>query len=252
MPEHSTYQKLLEITGKRGSGFVMLIDPDKLPYRQIGKQIETAADAGVDAFFIGGSYLIEENFNRYISEVKRFAGDIPAIIFPGSTRQISAHADAILFLSLISGRNPEHLIGSQVTAAPLIWKLNLEAISCGYMLVESGQLTSVQYSSNSLPIPREKPSIALAHGLAAQFLGMKSIYLEAGSGAVQTVPEAMIRLLREHLDILIFVGGGIRTPEEAARKALAGAHFVVVGNFFEEGENLSRLKEFAEAIHHKA
>lgn len=252
MAEENTYQRMLDIAARKGSGFILLIDPDKLPLSQIEARVQRAARAGVDIFFIGGSFLTVENFDEYIARVKAAAGDVAVIIFPGSVQQISPKADAILFLSLISGRNPEHLIGSQVTAAPLIWKMQLEAISCGYMLIESGRLTSVQYSSNSFPIPRQKPSIALAHGLAAQYLGMKSIYLEAGSGAEQSVPEPMIKLLREHLSIPIIAGGGIRTPEDAAKKARAGAHFLVIGNFFEEGENINLLEQFAHAIHHQA
>ncbi len=247
--KHSAYQQLLEIKKTKSAGFILLLDPDKQPLDRLQKMITHAVTAGVDAFFVGGSLLHGQDFDRIVLEIKKTAADRPVIIFPGSLFQISRHADAILFLSLISGRNPEYLIGSQAAAAPVIQKMDLEAISCGYMLIESGALTSVQYISNSLPIPRGKPELALAHALAGQFLGMKSIYLEAGSGAQQTVPETMISLLNKSLQIPLIVGGGIRSPEAAQRISQAGASFVVIGNFFEEHGNRTRMREFAEAIH---
>jgi len=245
----ATYQQLLKISEDNRAGFILLLDPDKLPLDRLQKRIDHAVAAGVDAFFVGGSLLHGQDFDRIVLELKKTAADRPVIIFPGSLFQISRHADAILFLSLISGRNPEYLIGSQAAAAPIIQKMGLETISCGYMLIESGAITSVQYISNSLPIPRDKPELALAHALAGQFLGMKSIYLEAGSGAKQSVPETTISLLRKNLRIPLLVGGGIRTPEEARQKARAGADFVVIGNFFEEDGNHARMREFADAIH---
>lgn len=251
MREGKTYQKLQKILQERGCGFVLLLDPDKLPFEHISQNVEFALNSGVDVFLVGGSYLLDKQFHAFVQEVKRAAGEGPVIIFPGSLQQVSPHADAILYLSVISGRNPEHLIGSQVIAAPMVWKMKLEAISCGYMLIESGTLTSAQFLSNSFPIPRGKPDIALAHALAAQYLGMKTIYLEAGSGAKLTVPEEMVRTVSSNVEIPVFVGGGVRTPEEAAQKAQAGAGFVVVGNFFEEARNYALMREFAEAIHRK-
>ncbi len=244
-----TYQKLLSILQKQRTGFILLLDPDRLSPEQARDNVIHAGEAGVDAFLVGGSFLLDKNFNEIVKAVKESAGERPVIIFPGSLFQISPHADALLYLSLISGRNPEHLIGNQAMAAPILWRMKLEAISCGYMLIESGSLTSAQYVSNSNPIPREKPGIALAHALAAQYLGMKTIYLEAGSGAKQTVPETMIRQISEVVEIPLLVGGGIRSPEEAQKKAEAGANFVVIGNFFEEHQNYDLMKEFADAIH---
>jgi putative glycerol-1-phosphate prenyltransferase len=248
----ATYNRLLEITRHKGCGFVLLLDPDKLKLSAIPDIISHAIENGVDAFFVGGSLLHGNDFDHCIQQIKKAAGSYPVIIFPGSIFQISAHADAILFLSLISGRNPEHLIGNQVLAAPVIHQKQLEAISCGYMLIESGTLTSASFVSNSLPIPRTKPGIALAHALAAQYLGLKSIYLEAGSGAKETVPEEMIQLVAANVELPIFTGGGIRTPEVAAQKARAGANFVVIGNFFEEKNSAARMREFADAIHASA
>ncbi|RMF60948.1 MAG: geranylgeranylglyceryl/heptaprenylglyceryl phosphate synthase [Calditrichaeota bacterium] len=246
-----TYQKLLNILEQKRAGFILLLDPDNLSLERARENVSRALEAGVDVFLVGGSFLLDKNFNEVVKTVKENAGDCPVIIFPGSLYQISPHADALLFLSLISGRNPEHLIGNQAMAAPILWRMKLEAISCGYMLIESGSLTSAQYVSNSNPIPRNKPGIALAHALAAQYLGMKTIYLEAGSGARQTVPVEMIRTISETVEIPLLVGGGIRTPEEAAKKVEAGADFVVIGNFFEEQQNYSLMQEFAKAIHQK-
>lgn len=249
MKPGKTYQTLQEILKRRKAGFVLLLDPDDVPEAQIAEKVAAAIRAGVDAFFIGGSFLIEKNFNTFVQQVKQAAGEHPVVLFPGSLQQISPHADAILFLCLISGRNPEYLIGNQAVAAPLLWKMQLEAVSCGYMLIESGTLTSAQYVSNSIPIPRNKPAIALAHALAGQYLGLKTLYLEAGSGAKYTVPEEMIALLHRHIEIPLIVGGGIRTPEAAARKVAAGADFVVVGNFFESEGSYALMQQFAEAIH---
>lgn len=249
--KNETYQRFLNIRKDKPAGFILLLDPDDLAIDAVPDKVQAAVSAGVDAFFIGGSFMIEKNFDSFVQAVKAVAGDTPVILFPGSLQQISAYADAILFLSLISGRNPEHLIGSQAMAAPILWKMQLEAISCGYMLIESGSLTSAAYVSNSLPIPRNKPSIALAHALAAQYIGMKSIYLEAGSGAKHSVPPAMIAAVSKHVDIPLIVGGGIRSPEAAAEKVSAGAQYVVVGNFFEENGSYEQMKAFATAIHQK-
>jgi len=251
MADGKTYQKLLRIREEKGAGFILLLDPDKLPVPRIQNSIEHAIESGVDVFFIGGSFLLNRQFDGFVQEVKRAAGEHPVILFPGSLHQISPFADALLFLSVISGRNPEHLIGSQVTAAPLVWKMQLETISCGYMLIESGALTSAQFLSNSFPIPRSKPEIALAHALAGQFLGMQSIYLEAGSGAKWPVPAEMISLVSRHLHIPLMAGGGIRSPQEAEERVNAGAHFIVVGNYFETEGSASLMKEFAAAIHRR-
>lgn len=249
MMTSETYQRLKNIPREKGAGFVLLIDPDKLPFDKIDDTIPRLRDSGVDALFIGGTLLLQKNFDSFVQRVKAAAGELPVIIFPGSIYQISAHADAILYLSLISGRNPAHLIDNQVLAAPIIWQLGVEPISCAYLLVESGQMTSAEFMSNSRPLPRNKPDLALAHALAAQYLGFKLIYLEAGSGAQLSVPEEMITAISQVVSLPVVVGGGIRTPDAARKKAAAGASFVVIGNFFEDRENLDLLKEFAEAIH---
>ncbi|MBN2008679.1 geranylgeranylglyceryl/heptaprenylglyceryl phosphate synthase [candidate division KSB1 bacterium] len=244
----TTFERLLDIKAKRGAGYIVLIDPDK---QKIEKSIEIAQQAeteGVDAIFIGGSLLFYSTFEEFVEQIKTHVS-IPVILFPGSTQQISRHADAILFLSVLSGRNPETLIGQQVKGAPLIKMYNLEAISTAYMLVESGVVTSAEFMSNTRPLPREKNDIAVAHALAAEYLGMKLIYLEAGSGAKYPVPDEMIDAVSRYAAPPLIVGGGIRTPEIAAQKVKAGASFIVTGNVLENAVKPGHIAEFADAIH---
>jgi putative glycerol-1-phosphate prenyltransferase len=192
--------------------------------------------------------MLSNEFDKTISRIKENT-KAPVIIFPGGVSQVSFEADAILFLMLISGRNPEYLIGNQVHAAPIIKRMELEAISTGYMLIEGGNVTSAEFMSNTKPIPREKPEIAVAHALAAELLGLKILYLEAGSGAKQSVPDAMIKNVSKHCSLPLIVGGGIRTPEEAKNKVKAGASFVVTGTVIEENSHCAMIQEFANAIH---
>jgi len=161
--------------------------------------------------------------------------------------QLTSHADAILFMSLISGRNPNYLISEQVKAAPLIQKQGLEPIPTGYLLIDGGTQTSVSFISNTTPIPRDKCEIAWAHALAGQYLGMQLIYLEAGSGAKTPVPDLMISSVKKQVSVPIIVGGGIRSPETARQKVEAGADFIVTGNVIEKDPSL--MSAFAEAIH---
>jgi putative glycerol-1-phosphate prenyltransferase len=244
-----TFKKLQEIVQRRGAGFVLLLDPDQLQINQIEEVVRPAKENGVDLFFIGGTLLLNKNFEEFVQKVKEHAGAVPVILFPGSIFQVSQYADAILYLSVISGRNPAYLIDNQVLAAPVVWQMQLESISCGYMLIESGQMTSAEFMSNSRPIPRNKPDLALAHALAAQYLGFQTVYLEAGSGAQLSVPEDMVTAVSKTISIPVMVGGGIRTPESAAKKVEAGAAFVVIGNHFEDLKNHSKINEFADAIH---
>jgi phosphoglycerol geranylgeranyltransferase len=164
---------------------------------------------------------------------------------------LSRFADAVLFTALLSGRNPEFLIGEQVKGAPRVKEFGLEAIPTAYLLVESGAVTSVQYLSHTLPIPRDKIDIAKAHALAAEYLGMKLVYLEAGSGARLTVPEEMVGAVCRYISLPVICGGGIRHPHEAERKVQAGASFVVIGNRFQDKSSAGLFSEFADAIHGK-
>ena len=178
----SVYQNLLNIKKNKGAGYLILIDPDKRPFDDLLSLARQCEDQDVDGLLIGGSLLFISHFDKLVHDIKKEVS-IPVILFPGSSRQLSEHADAVLFMSLISGRNPQTLIGEQVMAAPSVRALGIEPISMGYMLVESGQTTSAEFMSNTQPLPRNKPDIAVAHALAAEYLGMKLIYLEGGSGA---------------------------------------------------------------------
>jgi len=225
---------LTQILEQKKAGFFILIDPDKLALDKVPGRIEAGIRAGADAFLVGGSLLHTANFDSYVQELKNNSQGKPVIIFPGDVNQISGNADAILFLSLLSGRNPQHLIGSQVQAAPIIRRLKLETISTAYLLVESGRVTSAEFISGTRPLPRHKIDIAIAHALAAQYLGFEYIYLEAGSGAELPVPLEMIQAVSRVVDIPLIVGGGIRSADEAAERISAGASFIVTGNVLEQ------------------
>lgn len=244
----TVYQRLNDVVKKRGAGYLVLLDPDKWSPEELVSLAELCDANGVDALLVGGSILFSVQLDELIKAVKEVIS-IPIILFPGNGRQLSQHADAVLFLSLISGRNPNYLIGEQVMSAPIIQALALEPISTGYILIESGKTTTVEFMSNTKPLPREKPEIAVAHALAAEYFGMKLIYLEGGSGAESTVPDEMIRSVRKAVSIPIVVGGGIRTPETALSKVKAGASFIVTGNIFEKEYSPSLIQSFAQAIH---
>lgn len=243
-----TWQKLLDIRKQRGAGYIVLIDPDKLALKENVKLAIQAEKEDADCIFIGGSLLSTPIFDEVVKQIKS-AVKIPVIIFPGGVQQISRHADAILFMSVISGRNPDLLISQHVMAAPIVKMLKLEAISTGYMLIESGKVTSAEFMSNTKPIPRDKPDIAVAHALAAEYLGMKLIYLEAGSGALHPVPDEMIQAIARMCLLPIIVGGGIRTPDVAKQKVAAGAAFIVTGNVLEKNNEKGTIRSFAQAIH---
>ncbi|MFO7895997.1 MAG: geranylgeranylglyceryl/heptaprenylglyceryl phosphate synthase [Candidatus Cloacimonadales bacterium] len=241
------YKKLLEMSATRANYFC-LIDPDGQAPEISGKFAKICQDNGADGILVGGSIMLENDFDASLQAIKA-AVDIPVLIFPGIFNFVSPHADALLLLSVISSRNPQMLIGEQVRAAPLIKHYNLEAIGTGYMLIDSGKSTSVNYMSNSLPIPRDKDDIALATALAGQYLGMKIIYLDAGSGAEKPVSDSMLKKLSANLDLPIIVGGGIRTPAAAKAKAMAGADFIVTGNILEKNGDPKLIRAFADAIH---
>ena len=244
----TTFEHLMKVKRDKGAGYLLLIDPDNIDPKKIPVFVREASKAGTDAFLVGGSLMLSHEFDKTISRIKENT-KAPVIIFPGGVSQVSFEADAILFLMLISGRNPEYLIGNQVQAAPIIKQMHLEAISTGYMLIEGGNVTSAEFMSNTKPIPREKPEIAVAHALAAELLGLKILYLEAGSGAKHSVPDAMIKKVSKHCSLPLIVGGGIRTPEEAKNKVKAGASFVVTGTIIEENSHGAIIQEFAKAIH---
>ena len=247
MQSNSVLDYLLKIPTKHKAGYLVLIDPDRYETDDCIRLARQAEEAGVDALLLGGSFLTGEL--NPIAEVLHQEISIPLILFPGDSMHVSRHVDAILYLSLISGRNANFLIGEQVKAAPLIRRYGIEAISTGYMLIDGGCQTSVGFMSGTSPLPRDKFDIAWAHALAAEYLGMKLIYLEAGSGANLPVPDGMISTIQEQISLPIVVGGGIKTPEIAAATVNAGANFIVTGTVVECRADSSLMKAFAEAIH---
>jgi phosphoglycerol geranylgeranyltransferase len=243
-----TYNHILNTIKSKGAAYLVLLDPDKLSSEKSESFLKHCANAGVDGFLIGGSLMLSGNFEMMIEKVKANT-DLPAIIFPGSIDQISPHADAILFLSVVSGRNADHLIGRHVIASPLIKRSGIEVISTAYTLIESGITSTAVYMSGSMPVPRNKPEIAAATALAAEYLGMKLIYLEAGSGADQPVSDEMIKAVADVCTVPVIVGGGIRSPFVAREKVDSGANIIVTGNFFEDENNWDMVKDFANAVH---
>ncbi len=235
-----------KIKNNKQAKLAVLIDPDKQNADSLLSLIELSANCKVDFFFIGGSLLVERNFESAI-KIMKARSNIPVIIFPGSNYQLSGRADAILFLSLISGRNPEYLIGQQVVAAPMIKKMGLEAISTGYILVDGGRISSTSYITQTMPVPNSKIDIAVATAQAGEMLGMKMIYLEAGSGARTTVSAEMITAVKQKISVPLIVGGGIRSAEQAEAICNAGADMIVVGNALEQTPGL--LMEISLAVH---
>jgi phosphoglycerol geranylgeranyltransferase len=202
----------------------------------------------VDALFVGGSLMMDSKHNERVAVIKKEA-DIPVIFFPGGLNQLNQYYDAILFMSLLSGRNPQYLIGEQVVAAPIINDLGIEVIPTGYLLFDGGANSTVEFMSDTKPLPMNRPDIAVAHALAAEYLGKKLIYLEAGSGATHTIPLEIIQQVAAETNVPLIVGGGIRTPEAARERVAAGASFIVTGTILEENGNNVLMKEFADAIH---
>lgn len=246
------YKFLLDEINRNGSLYFILIDPDK-SNSNLSKLVRVATDCGVDGFLIGSSMLLSENFEKCVRSIKQNT-DRPVIIFPGSIYQISRSADAILFLSVLTSTNTEYIVGQQTLAAPIIFKYGIEPISTAYLLIESGKTTSAVFISQSKQIPRDKPDIAIAYALTAQYLGMKLIYLEAGSGADNSVPAELIQKIKSVVDVPLIVGGGIRDPQTAFEKSSAGADIIVTGNILEDTseKNLKGLiQEFVNAIHKK-
>jgi putative glycerol-1-phosphate prenyltransferase len=214
------------------------------------KEIEalcaTCEEAKVDYFLVGGSLVISNQLDEVITKIRSYS-KIPVLLFPGSPAQVSRHADALLYLSLISGRNAELLIGQHVVSAPFVKQSGVEIISTGYMLVDGGSPTTVSYVSNSFPMPADKPEIAVCTAMAGEMLGMKLIYMDAGSGARRPVSEQLISAVAGHIEVPLVIGGGIKDPEKAYHNCKAGADVVVVGNALEKDKNL--IGEMAAAIH---
>lgn len=240
------YKNMLKGKENGEKRFAMLIDPDKVRLNDIDVIVHRAELAGVDYFFVGGSLIVNDGLDHCLSEIKKQCS-IPLILFPGDSYQLSYRADAILFLSLISGRNAELLIGRHVITAPYLKLSPLEIISCGYLLIDGGVPTTVSYMSNTQPIPSDKEDIAICTALAGEMLGLKLMYLDAGSGAMIPVSESMIEAVSQATEVPLIVGGGIDTPEKAQRNVKAGADIIVVGNAIEKDPGL--IQEIAHAVH---
>lgn len=224
----------------------ILIDPDKLNEKSLHQTIEIAIQSKVDYFFVGGSLVVTDTLETTVLAIKKQC-QIPVILFPGSPDQITNKADALLYLSLISGRNAELLIGHHVVSAPYIRQSGLEIMPVGYMLIDGGSPTTVSYISNTNPIPSNKNDIAICTAMAGEMLGLKLIYMDAGSGAQRPIPTTMIEEVAKHIQIPLIIGGGITTAKKAVENCKAGADIIVIGNAIEKDPNL--IKEMAEAIH---
>lgn len=243
------YEQLQKGKKEGKKAFAVLIDPDKVNPAKIAELCSLAMEAAVDYLFVGGSLVVTNHLDDVVQNVKKET-DIPVILFPGSPSQISRYADALLYLSLISGRNPELLIGQHVISAPMVRQSGLEIMSTGYMVVDGGAPTTVSYISNAAPIPHDKNEIAVCTAMAGEMLGMKLIYMDAGSGAKRPITETMIYAVATHIDSPLVIGGGITTPEKAYLDCRAGADVIVVGNAIEK--EISLLREMSDAVHQGA
>ncbi len=243
---NNLYHTLALRKQKGQKSFAVLIDPDKVNASSVMELVQLSVAAKVDYFLVGGSLVISNQLDEVVQQIKA-ACDIPVLLFPGSPNQISKYADALLYLSLISGRNPELLIGQHVISAPFVKQSGLEIISTGYMVVDGGAPTTVSYISNASPLPSDKNEIAMCTAMAGEMLGMKVIYMDAGSGANRPITENMIRAVAQQISVPLIVGGGITNPEKAYLNCKAGADVIVIGNAIEK--DVSLIKEMSDAIH---
>jgi phosphoglycerol geranylgeranyltransferase len=242
---HHLYNDLCAAKKTGRKQLAVLIDPDKLRLKHVQKTVELAQECNVDYFYIGGSLVVNNMLDEVLTNIRKVS-NIPLVLFPGSSFQLSYRADALLFLSLISGRNAELLIGQHVISAPFLRLSPLEIISTGYMLIDGGVMTSVQYMSNTYPIPAHKEDIAVCTALAGEMLGLKQIYMDAGSGAQNPISVDMIESVSGAVQIPLIIGGGIRSAEKVAANLKAGADVVVVGNAIEKSPDL--IREMSAAV----
>jgi putative glycerol-1-phosphate prenyltransferase len=240
------YQSLLQHKSNGQKSFAVLIDPDKVTVDKIDELTALANEAKVDYLLVGGSLVVTNRLDEVVQQIKKNC-DIPVILFPGSPSQLTPYADALLYLSLISGRNAELLIGQHVISAPFVKQSRLEIISTGYMVIDGGAPTTVSYISNAAPIPADKNEIAMCTAMAGEMLGMKLIFMDAGSGAKRPINESMIEKVSQVIEVPLVIGGGILDPEKAYRNCKAGADMIVIGNAIEKDASL--IKEMSAAIH---
>lgn len=237
MQEGKIYKQFYALKANKQHAFALLIDPDSVTPESIRHLAEKCNQYAVDFVFMGGSIMVTAHVDRCIQEFKSISS-IPVVLFPGSPSQVSAYADALLYLSLISGRNPDLLIGQHVISAPAIKASGLEVISTGYMVIDGGVPTTVSYMSHSAPIPANKPDVALCTAWAGELQGKHVIYMDAGSGAQHPITTEMIQRVSHNIAIPLIVGGGIRTPEKVYENCQAGAQIIVVGNAIEKDPGL--------------
>ena len=245
MSQATIHTELRQAKAKGKKQLAVLIDPDKADNALLDKQLVSLEKAGIELIFFGGSLLTKFELDERIAYIKA-RSSAKIILFPGSAQQISPAADAILFLSLISGRNPDLLIGQHVVAAPMIRQTKLEVLSTGYMLIDGGKPTTASYISGTLPLPADKPDIAQCTAMAGEMLGLQHIYLDAGSGAQNAISPDMIKAVRKAVDVPLIVGGGMRDVEAAVERAEAGADVIVVGNATEKHPLI--IEEIARAL----
>jgi putative glycerol-1-phosphate prenyltransferase len=240
------YNQIIANKQEGKKSFALLIDPDKQDDSELIIVIEKAKQAKTDYFFVGGSLLTNDSLDSCLSTLKEHS-NIPVVLFPGNAMQVNDKADGILFLSLISGRNAEMLIGRQVITAPILKQSSLEVLPTGYILVDSGKPTTVSYMSNTTPIPAEKNSVAACTAIAGEMLGLKLIFMDGGSGAQKPISAEMINEVSKSVNTPLIIGGGISSGEKAAANCNAGADIIVVGNAIEKDKNL--IIEIANAVH---
>lgn len=246
MKSSNIYHSLCQRKSEGKKSFAVLIDPDKVDDHKMEHLLRLSTEAAVDYFLVGGSLVISDYLDDCVKFIKRHS-DVPVLLFPGSSTQVSSYADSLLYLSLISGRNPDLLIGQHVVSAPAIRKSGLEVISTGYMVIDGGAPTTVSYISNATPLPADKDEIAMCTAMAGEMLGMKLIYMDAGSGAKRPISESMVEIVASHIEVPLFTGGGIRNPEKAYLLCKAGSDVIVVGNAIEKDNGL--IQELSSAIH---
>ena len=243
-------EKLQAITKSGRKGIAWLIDPDDFQsVQRFESQLQEANKLKIDFFFLGGSIIQQNTVSEIISLIKMLCPDIPVVLFPGNTLQYSPLADGILFISLISGRNPDLLIGQHVTLAPLLEKSEMEVLPTGYMLIDGGQTTSVHYMSQTIPLPNHHPELSVATALAGKFLGLQYFYLDAGSGAPNPVSPEIIKAVKRKIKAPLMVGGGLNSLEKIKSAFQAGADLVVIGNGAGKSTRLlNEVSEFLDSI----
>ena len=237
---------VLERMRSRASGLMVLVDPGRTDASAAAVVARAADEAGAAALLIGSSFDGNEQTEN-VARAMKGASALPLLLFPGSAAQLTPAVDAVLFLSLVSGRNPQYLIEEHVRAVPFFHRHPIESISTAYILVDGGRITAVESVSQTRPLPADKPEIAVAHALAARMIGMAAVYLDAGSGAAQPVAPAVVRAVRRAVALPLIVGGGLRTPEAVRAAREAGADFVVVGTAIERVGS-AQLREFVAAL----